>query len=394
MNRLLISRQRMLIPVVSIGILSILYYGCTSSGAGQNGLPRMAPAALPVITVTSGPATTYREFPATLKGKVLVDIRPQVQGYLEKLYVDEGDFVKAGQPLFKISDNIYREQLNQQQSNLLAAEANMLKAKLQFERLKPLLDNNVVSEVQAKTAEADYEAGKAAVEQNKALIANAEINLGYTLIKAPVSGYIGKIPYRVGSLVANAQADALTVLSDVNEVYAYFSMSEQDFLSFTRDYPGGSIEDKIRALPPVELVLPDNSIYTQKGRVQTVEGQLDETMGAINFRAVFSNPQGILRSGNTGRIRLSRAYSKVMTLPQEATFDVQDKVFVFTVGDSNKVVSKPIGVLGKTANYYFVGAGLAAGDRIVYSGTANLRDGMTILPQPISIDSLLKARPL
>ena len=373
-------------------------YGCSSSAAENTGMG-MPPPPLPVITITTSSATTYQEFPASLEGKVNVEIRPQVEGYLEKIYVDEGAYVKAGQLLFKIDPRVYDEQLNNAKSNLLAAQANMEKAKVEVDRLTPLVENNVISDVQLKTAKAAYDAAKASVEQSKAMVGNAQINVGYTYIKAPVSGYIGRIPYKLGSLVGKGEDQPLTVLSDVSEVYAYFSMSESDFIVFKNKYEGNTLEEKIKHVPPVELILADDSAYTQKGKIELVEGQFDKTVGAINFRASFPNPSRILRTGNTGKIRLPQMFKSVLIVPQDATFEIQDKTFVYAVGDSNKIVTKPITISGRTTNYYYVSNGLKAGEKIVLSSQSTmlmggLRDGMRITPQPVSTDSLLHAKPL
>jgi len=373
-------------------------YGCSSSAAENTGMG-MPPPQLPVITITTSSATTYQEFPASLEGKVNVEIRPQVEGYLEKIYVDEGAYVKAGQLLFKIDPRVYDEQLNNAKSNLLAAQANMEKAKVEVDRLTPLVENNVISDVQLKTAKAAYDAIKASVEQSKAMVGNAQINVGYTYIKAPVSGYIGRIPYKLGSLVGKGEDQPLTVLSDVSEVYAYFSMSESDFIVFKNKYEGNTLEEKIKHVPPVELILADDSAYTQKGKIELVEGQFDKTVGAINFRASFPNPSRILRTGNTGKIRLPQMFKSVLIVPQDATFEIQDKTFVYAVGDSNKIVTKPITISGRTTNYYYVSNGLKAGEKIVLSSQSTmlmggLRDGMRITPQSVSTDSLLHAKPL
>jgi len=393
MNRLLHYFFKTQTFTLLLSAITVAQYGCSTSAAeNSNNMP--PPPALPVIAITTAPATTYQEFPASLEGKVNVEIRAQVDGYLDKIFADEGAYVKAGQPLFKINDRIYNEQLSNAKSSLLAAQANMQKAQVEIDRLTPLVENNVISDVQLKTAKANYEAAKASIEQAKAVVGNAQINVGYTLIKAPVSGYIGRIPFKTGSLVGRGEDQPLTILSDVSEVYAYFSMSEQDFIAFKNQFAGNTIEEKIKQVPAIDLVLADDSTFTQKGKIGTVEGQFDKTMGAISFRATFANPGGVLRSGNTGKIRIPKLFKSALIVPQDATFEIQDKIFVFAVNDSNKVAGKPITVSGKTANYYFVDKGINAGEKIVYAGIGNLRDGMTIVPQPISTDSLLKARPL
>lgn len=370
--------------------LATALYSCSNSSA----TPEMHQQAmqLPVVPVTTKTGTTFREYPASLEGKVNVEIRPQVEGYLEKIYVDEGAYVKAGQPLFRIDARTYNEALNNAKSSLLAAQANVSRAQVEVDRLTPLVEHNVISDVQLRTAKASYDAAVAAAEQAKAAVANAQINIGYTIVKATSNGYMGRIPYKTGSLVG--KNDALTVLSDISEMYAYFSLSEPDFITFKNQFAGNTIEEKMKQVPPVELALADNSVYQAKGKISSIEGQFDKTTGAISFRATFPNPGGILRTGNTGKVRIPQQFKDALIVPIESTFEVQDKVFVFALGDSNKVASKPITVSGKTANYYFVQDGLKAGDKIVFTGAGNLQDGVVIVPQPMSADSLLKVKPL
>ena len=269
----------------AIIVAAVVYLsGCTQAQSSQAAPP---PQSLPVLPINNSAATTYLEYSATVEGKTNVEIRPQVSGYLDKIYVEEGSYVNAGQPLFKINDRPYDEQVNNAQANVLAAKANMEKASIEVNRLTPLVENKVVSDVQLKAAQAAYDAAKAQVTQAQAAGNNAGINLGYTLMKAPVSGYIGRIPFKVGALVGKGEAQPLTVLSDVKQVYAYFAMSENDFLQFSGQVAGKTISDKIRNLPPVELELADRSIYASKGRIELMEGQFDKTSGTISFRAIL-----------------------------------------------------------------------------------------------------------
>jgi membrane fusion protein (multidrug efflux system) len=339
-------------------------------------------------------AATYKEFSASLEGSKDIEIRPQVDGHLDKIYVDEGAYVRAGQSLFQINARPYIEQLNNAKASLATAKANLATAQINVDKITPLVKNNIVSEVRVKEAQATYDAMAASVAQAEAMVQSANINLGYTLIKAPVDGYIGRLHHKTGSLVGINTTDALTVISEIKDVYAYFSLSENDFLQFKTEFEGKTVEEKIKKMPPVELVLPDGSVYQQKGKVQLATGQFDHSIGAISFRAVFPNEDRLLRSGNTGKVRIPKLRNKTLLVPQESTFEIQDKIFVFALGDSNKVFSKPIVVSGKTAGYYFVESGVQAGDKIVFAGTGNLRDGMAIKPQPVSIDSLLKVKPL
>ena len=387
---LLINRASLLF----IAIAAVTLYACNSSSGNEGGGYQQPPQMLPVLIVGSTPATTYQEYSASLEGSKDIEIRPQVDGYLEKIYVDEGAHVRKGQPLIQINSRPYREQLNNAKASLAAAKANLATAEINVSKLTPLVQNNVISDVQLKTAKTSYDAAAANVAQAQAMVGNAQINLGYALIKAPVDGYIGRIPHKTGSLVGLNTVEPLTVVSEIKEVYAYFSLSENDFLQFKNQFEGNTVEEKIKKMPPVELVLSDGSIYKQKGKVQMMTGQFDNSIGAISFRASFPNTERLLRSGNTGKVRIPKVMTNALVVPQESTFEIQDKVFVFALGDSNKVISKPIVISGKTAAYYFVESGVKAGEKIVFSGVGNLKDGMVIVPQPMSADSLLKAKPL
>jgi membrane fusion protein (multidrug efflux system) len=383
--------RKHLVFSVLLAAAAIYMTGCNQAQGTQAAPP---PQSLPVLPITAASATTYQEFSTAVEGKVNVEIRPQVSGYLDKIFVEEGAYVSQGQPLFKINDRPYEAQEHNSTANIEAAKANEEKAAIEVNRLKPLVANRVVSDVQLKSAQAADDAAKAAVAQAEAEGNNAGINLGYTLIKAPVSGYIGRIPFKVGALVGKGETQPLTVVSDIKEVYAYFGMSENDFLKFTEQVPGKTIDEKIKALPPVELQLADKSIYPFKGRVELMEGQFDRSIGAITFRATFPNADRLLRSGITGKIRIPQNNTGLLPIPQTATYEIQDRVFVFAVGDSNKVVGKQLHIVGKTTDYYLVDKGVQPGDKIVFAGMDRLTDGSVINPQLLSADSLFKVMPL
>lgn len=370
----------------------ILLQNC--SKAAENASQAPPAPELPVYHVISSPATTYQEFPTALEGKNNVEIRSQVDGYLDKIYVDEGSFVRAGQALFKIDSRAYGEQMNMAEANLQAANANIQKAKVEVDRLQQLVSDKVVSDVQLKTAKANYAAAVAAAAQAKASVGGARINVGFTTITAPVSGYIGRIPYKKGSLISRADPSPLTLLSDISEIYAYFSLSELDFIAFQKKYEGASIEEKLKHMPMVELVIADNSTYNQKGKMSIVDGQFDKSTGAISVRAVFPNPNGTLRTGNTGRVRMPQLLDNVLVIPQEATFEIQDKTYVYIVGKDKKVMSKPVTISGKTDSYYFISDGISAGETIVTAGLGSLKDGASIQPKQISSEQMFKERPL
>lgn len=371
---------------IYLALIALLLYSCSSKPQTAVAPP---PPSLPVVAIATGTDTTYQEYPASVEGTVNVEVRPQVSGTLDRVFVDEGSFVSAGQPIFKINEQPYRAALNNAIASQHAAEGAAANAQLEIDKLTPLVQNKVVSDYQLKTAKAAYDIAKANIEQAKANVSTAQINLGYTLIKAPVSGYIGRLLKKQGSLVAPADVEALTQLSDVHDVHVYFSLSEKDFVSFKEQYPGETLKDKLKQLPTVSLLLADNSAYTKQGKIDMIDGQFDKNTGAITLRASFANPQGLLRSGNTGKIRLSLQHKDALIVPVSATVEMQDKVFVFAVADSNKVKKQAITIIGKSGNNYLVKDGVKAGDQIVLSGIDHLQEGMVIHPEKAT-DKLAK----
>jgi len=362
---------------IYFALIALSLYSCSPKPQAAVAPP---PPALPVAAIVSGNETTYQEYPASIEGSVNVEVRPQVSGALDKVFVDEGAFVNAGQPIFKINDQPYRAALNNALANQHAMEAALANTQLEIDKLTPLVANKVVSDYQLKTAKAAYDVAKANIEQAKANVSTAQINLGYTLIKAPVSGYIGRLIKKQGSLVAPTDADALTLLSDVHDVHVYFSLGEKDFVSFKEQYPGETLKDKLKQLPEVALLLADDSQYGSSGKIDMIDGQFDKNTGAITLRASFPNAQGLLRSGNTGKIRLSLQHKNTLMVPESATIEMQDKVFVFALADSNKVRKQPITIIGKSGTNYLVKDGLKAGDEVVLSGIDHLQEGTVISP--------------
>jgi len=370
---------------------SLFYAVITVVVAGCSSKPKLAVTApapnLPIISLISETQTTYQDYPASIQGKVNIELRPQVSGTLDRIFVDEGTLVKAGQVIYKINEQPFRAALNNALASQHATESSMISARLEVEKLTPLVQNNVVSDYQLKSANAAYEVAKANVDQAKATVAAAQINLAYTQIKAPTSGYISRLRKKQGSLVGPNDQEPLTELSDVQEVYVYFALAERDFVNFKNQYPGKTLTEKLSKLPPVSLLLPDNSEYPRKGKIDMIDGQFDNSTGAITLRAIFPNAEGLLRSGNTGKIRLSLQHQDVMIVPQEATVEMQDKVFVYSVADSNKVKMKSITIVGKSGSNYLVKEGLERGERIIISGFSNLKEGAIINPQPVAVNT-------
>jgi len=361
-------------------LIPFVLYGCASTPVA----PQAPPPSLPVLTIKADTVTTFQIYPAAIEGTDEVEIRPQVNGTLDKVFVDEGAYVQAGQPLFQINEQPFQAALNNAIASLHAAEGASANAELEVEKLTPLVQNKVISDYQLQTAKTAAQVAKANIEEAKANIRTAEINLGYCLIKAPVNGFVGRLLRKKGSLVGPADPTALTGLSDVHQVHVYFSLSENDFAQFKQSYPGATLAEKLRHLPPVSLLLSDNTVYPVSGRVDIVDGRFDKNTAAITLRAVFANPSGILRAGNTGKIRLPLRHDNIIAIPKAATMDLQDKTYVYLVGDSNKVKKVQIAVVGHDDNDYLIGSGLKSGDRLLVDGILTVQEGQVVNPAPDS----------
>jgi len=361
-------------------IFATLFFGCSDNQPLQlSGIKE-----LPVITVSTETVTTFKEYPAAIEGLINVEVRPQVDGKIQEVLVDEGKYVQKGQLLFQLDDRPFRERLNNAKASLHALEGTLSNANLEIDKLTPLVQNKVISNYQLKTAYSARQTAEGNMEQARTNVKTAQIDLEYTKLRAPVSGYIGRLNKKMGSLVGANDPTPLTLLSDIHQVHVYFSLSESDFISFKTHYKGATIDEKLKNLPAARLVLADNSVYTLPGQIDMVDGQFDKNTGAVTLRATFANPQMILRSGNTGKIRLSLIHENTTLVPKESTFELQDKTFVFAVDDSNKVSRQPITITGKSGDNYLVNNGIKAGTKIVTSGTEHLKEGDQIKPQSIT----------
>lgn len=343
---------------------------------------------LPVYKVDTGTAYITKEFLGTIEGKVNVEIRPQVEGLLDQIYVDEGDFVQKGQELFKVNPQSYQELLNNAEANENVEKAKLENARIELERIRPLVENEVISPVRLKKTESDYDIAKASLAQARAAVASAKINMSFTTIKAPVSGYIGRIPKRIGNLVSSKDKEPITVLTDVHEVYVYFSMSESDFLHFAkakkeeaRQALNGTDTSHLSSFKPsVTLTLADGTSYPHAGLVDAVAGQVNRNTGAISLRATFPNEENILRAGNTGTLNMTETKPSEILIPQEATLTLQDKTFVMKLDTSGKTVRQLITIGGTAGNQYIISSGLKRGDVIITEGFDKISEGMKINP--------------
>lgn len=331
-----------------------------------------------MLTLQPSEASLEQTFPASLQGKDNIQLRPQISGYIDKIFVDEGAFVQAGQPLFQVNASVYREQKNTALAALTMAKAQLETAQLDLDKYKLLTDNKVVADFQYQKAKSIYENAKAAVKQQEALVASADVNLGFTLVKAPISGYIGRIPNRIGALVGPNDAQPLTTLSQVSEIYAYFSLPENEILKINASRPGKNLVEKLKSFKDISLLLADGNTYPYVGKIDMMDGQFDAATGSVMLRASFPNPESLLRTGNTGRIVLKSTEQDVFKIPVLATYEVQDKLFVGLVDGSNKMQRVALQDYVKSGDFYIVKSGFAAGNRIIANEMATIPENATV----------------
>ena len=373
-------KRRMMKPLLLSGL--ILGLGLTSCGSkeqsqmGQQSAPNIA-----VITVKKGTADLESAYPAIIKGKKDVEIRPQVTAFITRVCVDEGQQVSAGQTLFILDQVQFEAAVNQAEAAVAVAREALNSAKITASNKQKLFDKNIISEYENQLAQNDLASAKAQLAQAEANLVNARKNLSYTVVKAPSAGYVGSIPNREGSLASPSSASPLTTISDISEVYAYVSFNEKQILEMTNS-GATSLSSALAALPPVKLQLSDGSMYPETGKVATLTGLIDNTTGSASVRVLFPNKNGMLRSGSTGTILIPVHEENVYTIPQNATTEIQNIRYAYVVGDSNKVVSKQIKVLANNdGKNFFVTSGLNDGDRVVIEGVGiSVRDGSVINP--------------
>ena len=348
-----------------------------------------APKAYKTVALEPMSATLNNDYPASIQGQQNIEIRPRVEGYIEKIYVDEGAVVKAGQPLFKISAPQYEQEVRTATASIKSAQADVSAARLAVNKVKPLVDKEIVSKYELESAQFNYEAAMATLAQANAALANAKTNLGYTTVTSPVNGVVGSIPFRLGSLVSSANAEPLTTVSSIGNVYAYFAFNEKQLLALTKDSTNVSLAAKIKEIPAVSLLLADGTEYGEKGKIETINGLINTATGSVNLRARFPNSKGIIRSGSSTKVRIPQDVKNKIIVPQSATFELQDKRFAAIVGKDGKTQNAVITINeNAVGNYYVVESGLKAGDQIVIEGVANLKEGTQIKATPESAEKV------
>lgn len=332
-----------------------------------------------VITLEPQSVALSSSYPATIRGRQDIEIRPNVSGFITQLCVDEGATVRKGETLFIIDPVQYEEAVNVARAAVNVAKANVATAQLTTDNKRELTKKNIISQYDLQMAENTLASQKAALAQAEAQLVNAEKNLSYTKVVSPSDGVVGTIPFRVGALVGPTTATPLTTVSDISKMYVYFSMTEKQLLDLIRQ--DGSSTGVLQKMPEVELVLADGSLYPEKGKIETISGVIDQATGAVSVRAAFNNPQYLLRSGGTGSIQIPSVMEEALLIPQKASYELQDKKFVYVVQADSTLKNTEIQIFNlDDGKNYVVTAGLNPGDQVVIEGVGTLRDGQRIKP--------------
>lgn len=356
--------------MISVGVVAMLLSAC--GGATESG----EAVEYPILSVSTSNETLDKSYSATIRGRQDIDIYPQISGKITSVRVKEGEVVRKGQTLFVIDRVPYEAALRVAEANLAAAKVGVESAELEYNSTKELFANDVVSSYELQQSLNSLHSAQATLAQMEAQQIDAANNLSYTEVTSPSNGVVGTIPYREGALVSASMATPLTTVSDNSEMYVYFSMDENSLLDMLQQY--GSVEKALAQMPDVQLQLSNGSIYNHTGRVESISGVISQTTGTVSLRAIFANPDRLLHSGANGSILFPEHYDNVITIPQESTFELQDKVLVYKVVDgvtrSTQITVSPI----SDGRKYIVTGGLEVGDQIIAAGAGLLKEGMPV----------------
>lgn len=356
--------------MISVGVVAMLLSAC--GGATESG----EAVEYPILSVSTSNETLDKSYSATIRGRQDIDIYPQISGKITSVRVKEGEVVRKGQTLFVIDRVPYEAALRVAEANLAAAKVGVESAELEYNSTKELFENDVVSSYELQQSLNSLHSAQATLAQMEAQQIDAANNLSYTEVTSPSNGVVGTIPYREGALVSASMATPLTTVSDNSEMYVYFSMDENSLLDMLQQY--GSVEKALAQMPDVQLQLSNGSIYNHTGRVESISGVISQTTGTVSLRAIFANPDRLLHSGANGSILFPEHYDNVITIPQESTFELQDKVLVYKVEDgvtrSTQITVSPI----NDGRKYIVTGGLEVGDQIIAAGAGLLKEGMPV----------------
>lgn len=361
------------IALFAVGLSLLTACGNSQSGA------KMGDTEYAVLEVSATSSDQSTSYPATIRGTQDIEVRPQVSGFIVKLCVDEGATVRKGQALFQIDPTQYSAVVGQARAAVEMAKATVSTSVLAEANKKALFEKKIISDFEYQSAVNQLLSAKASLAQAEASLVSANQNLSFCTVTSPSNGVVGTFPHRVGSLVSPSTAQPMTTVSEIDDIYVYFSMTEKELLTLTK--AAGTLKEQLAKMPAVKLQLSDGSMYPNEGKIDAVSGMIDQSTGSVSMRAIYANDQNILRSGGTGSIVFPYQMTGVIQIPQSSTIEIQDKKFVFVLQPDNTVKNTEIQVSSLSDGiHYLVTGGLKSGDKIVVEGVQKLKDGQTIQP--------------
>lgn len=366
-----------------INLFAIALGAIVLSACGASDVQKKPEDQFQVTPVMEIDTLSFTDYVAEIHALQNVEIRARVSGYLEKFHIDEGKYVTENQLLFTINNKEYVEELAKAKALYKSALVEVNGAELELKNALVLAEKKIISNTEIELAKNKLEAQKAKMEEAAAQQTHAQLKLSNTEIRAPFNGIVNRIPYKVGSLID--EGTLLTSISENDEVYAYFDVSEKEYLTYARNIKKDSINSKL-----VSLLLADGSEHKYQGYIETIEGEIDAGTGNIAFRARFKNPEKLIKHGASGKVRLKNKYDNALVIPQKSTFEIQDKLYVYVVDKNNTLRVRNIETLYRLPHLFVVSKGLDKGEFLIYEGIQNVKDGMVIKPRVVTMRTIIK----
>ena len=353
---------------------------------------------VPVFTLSPKSIEVPQTYVCDLQAIQFVEVRSKVEGFVEKIYVDEGQSVKKGQPLFQLSSAEYNELVNSAKAKLMQAKAEEKSATLEVERLKVLVDKKIYSQSELELAQSKKDMAQSSILEAESMLKNAQVGLSYTTVKAPFDGIVDRIPYKTGSLVKSG--DLLTNITDISEIFAYYRITENEYLEFMRgELDRGSDNEQMnqqvketlqKEQEEISLIMSDGVVYPYKGKLETMEADFEQGTGSIALRVRFPNPDQLIKHGASGKVQMKSMLHDVFLIPQKSTFEIQEYNYVYLVDSENKVNVRSFRPMGRHGLFY-IAQDFKPNDKVVLEGIQLLKDDVTVKTNPVGEDEIYKS---
>ncbi|MDX5339215.1 MAG: efflux RND transporter periplasmic adaptor subunit [Cyclobacteriaceae bacterium] len=364
----------------SLFVLILIIGGLSACGEANSKNKKAEEAInIPVLELQPQAVEVPQTYIADIQAIQFVEVRSKVQGFVDRIFVDEGQYVNKGQTLFQLSSAEFNEMVNSARAGLARAKAEQTAMKVEMERLQILVNKKIISPSELELAKAKKAVADSQVAEAESLLKSAQTGLSYTTVKAPFDGIVDRIPHKIGSLVN--ENDLLTSITDISSIFAYYKVNENEYLNFMRSKIEGENLDSFSE--QLTLILSDGEKYPEKGKLETTEGDIESGTGSIGFRVRFPNPQNLIKHGASGKIQMMSKLEEVYLIPQKSTFEIQDFTYVYVVDKDNVVKVRSFKPMERYGIYY-IAEGFEPGDKIVFEGIQQVKDGTKVNPEPVA----------